>query len=163
MNFGYRETINKQKDLVSVQKKVVSKSFVGILKLFLYILLLLAITIGFLFLGIVHGIIKSAPSIDDVSVVPSSYSTTVFDSKNKEIAKLITTGSNRIKVSLDQVPEHLRWAFIDTEDARFYEHNGIDIKADKTAVVASAIETLPSWLASLYTTICLFSVLFPAV
>lgn len=128
MNFGYRETINKQKDLVSVQRKVVSKSFVGVLKLFLYILLLLIITVGFLFLGIIHGIIKSAPSIDDVSVVPSSYSTTVYDSKNKEIAKLITTGSNRIKVSLDQVPEHLRWAFIDTEDARFYEHNGIDIQ-----------------------------------
>ena len=141
MNFGYRETINKQKDLVSVQKKVVSKSFVGILKLFLYILLLLAITIGFLFLGIVHGIIKSAPSIDDVSVVPSSYSTTVFDSKNKEIAKLITTGSNRIKVSLDQVPEHLRWAFIDTEDARFYEHNGIDIQGIGRAAFI-AISTL---------------------
>lgn len=141
MNFGYRETINKQKDLVSVQKKVVSKSFVGILKLFLYILLLLVITIGFLFLGIVHGIIKSAPSIDDVSVVPSSYSTTVFDSKNKEIAKLITTGSNRIKVSLDQVPEHLRWAFIDTEDARFYEHNGIDIQGIGRAAFI-AISTL---------------------
>ena len=26
MNFGYRETIDKQKDLVSVQRKVVSKS-----------------------------------------------------------------------------------------------------------------------------------------
>ncbi len=101
---------------------------VGAFKFFLYIFVLFIIIAGFLFLGIIHGIIKSAPSIDDVSIVPSSYSTTVYDSKNKEIAKLITTGSNRIKVSLDQVPEHLRWAFIDTEDARFYEHNGIDIQ-----------------------------------
>ena len=128
MNFGYKETINKQKDLVSVKKKVMSKSLVSILKVFLYIMLLLIITIGFLFMGIVHGIIKSAPSIDDVSIVPSSYSTTVYNSDNKEIAKLITSGSNRIKVSLDQVPAHLRWAFIDTEDARFHEHNGIDIQ-----------------------------------
>ena len=36
MNFGYRETIDKQKDLVSVQRKVVSKSLVGVLKVFLY-------------------------------------------------------------------------------------------------------------------------------
>lgn len=128
MNFGYKETIDKQKDLVSIQRKVISKSLVGTFKFFLYILVLFIIIAGFLFLGIIHGIIKSAPSIDDVSIVPSSYSTTVYDSKNKEIAKLITTGSNRIKVSLDQVPEHLRWAFIDTEDARFYEHNGIDIQ-----------------------------------
>lgn len=128
MNFGYKETIDKQKDLVSIQRKVLSKSLVGAFKFFLYIFVLFIIIAGFLFLGIIHGIIKSAPSIDDVSIVPSSYSTTVYDSKNKEIAKLITTGSNRIKVSLDQVPEHLRWAFIDTEDARFYEHNGIDIQ-----------------------------------
>ena len=128
MNFGYKETIDKQKDLVSIQRKVLSKSLVGAFKFFLYIFILFIIIAGFLVLGIIHGIIKSAPSIDDVSIVPSSYSTTVYDSKNKEIAKLITTGSNRIKVSLDQVPEHLRWAFIDTEDARFYEHNGIDIQ-----------------------------------
>ena len=141
MNFGYRETMNKQKDLVSVQRKVVSKSLVSALKLFLYIVLLLIITVGFLFLGIIHGIIKSAPSIDDVSIVPSSYSTTVYDSKSKEIAKLVTTGSNRIKVSLEQVPEYLRWAFIDTEDARFYEHNGIDIQGIGRAAMI-AITTL---------------------
>jgi penicillin-binding protein 1A len=128
MNFGYKETIEKQKDLVSVNKKIMSKSLVSSLKIFLYIILLVVITGGFLLLGVIHGIIKSAPSIDDVSIVPSSYSTTVYDSDNNQIAKLITSGSNRIKVSLDQVPEHLRWAFIDTEDSRFYEHNGIDIQ-----------------------------------
>lgn len=138
MNFGYKETMTKQKDLVSVQKKVMSKSLVSVLKIFLYIILLLILTIGFLLLGIVHGIIKSAPSIDDVSIVPSSYSTTVFDANNKEIAKLITSGSNRIKVSLDQVPTHLRWAFVDTEDARFYDHNGIDIQGIGRAAFIAA-------------------------
>lgn len=52
MNFGYRETIDKQKDLVSVQRKVVSKSLVGVLKVFLYLLVLLIITVGFLGLGL---------------------------------------------------------------------------------------------------------------
>lgn len=141
MNFGYRETMEKQKDLVSVNKKIASKSLVSVLKIFLYIILLTVLTGGFLVLGVVHGIIKSAPSIDDVSIVPSSYSTTVYDSNNKQIAKLITSGSNRIKVSLDQVPEHLRWAFIDTEDARFYDHNGIDIQGIGRAAFV-ALKTL---------------------
>ena len=137
MNFGYKKTMDKQKDLVSLQKKVVSKSLVGTLKVLLYILLLLVITVSFLFLGILHGIIKNSPDINDVSIVPSSYSTTVYDINNKQIAKLITSGSNRIKVSLDQVPVHLRWAFIDTEDARFYEHNGIDIQGiGRAALIA---------------------------
>lgn len=129
MNFGYKETIEKQKDLVSVQKKVMSKSVVSILKVFLYMIFLLVLTGGFLGIGVIHGIIKSAPVIEDVSsIMPSSYSSTVYDSNNKEIAKLVTSGSNRIKVELEDVPEHLQWAFIDTEDARFYEHNGIDIQ-----------------------------------
>lgn len=151
MNFGYKETINKQKDLVSVQRKVMSKSLVSLLKIFLYIILLLIITVGFLLLGIVHGIIKSAPSIDDVSIVPSSYSTTVYNSDNKEIAKLITSGSNRIKVSLDQVPTYLRWAFIDTEDARFYEHNGIDIQGIGRAALIAVTTLNPSEGASTIT------------
>lgn len=151
MNFGYRETIEKQKDLVSVQKKVISKSRVSVLKIFLYIVFLCIITGGFLVLGVVHGIIKSAPSIDEVSIVPSSYSTTVYDSDNKQIAKLITTGSNRIKVSLDQVPEHLRWAFIDTEDARFYEHNGIDIQGIGRAAFIAITTLNPSEGASTLT------------
>lgn len=151
MNFGYKETIDKQKDLVSIQRKVLSKSLVGAFKFFLYIFILFIIIAGFLVLGIIHGIIKSAPSIDDVSIVPSSYSTTVYDSKNKEIAKLITTGSNRIKVSLDQVPEHLRWAFIDTEDARFYEHNGIDIQGIGRAAFIAVTTMNPSEGASTLT------------
>ena len=151
MNFGYKETIDKQKNLVSIQKKVVSKSLVGTLKVILYIFLLLIVTVGFLFLGILHGIIKSAPSIDDVSIVPSSYSTTVYDNKNKEISKLITSGSNRIKVSLDQVPVHLRWAFVDTEDARFYEHNGIDIQGIGRAALIAITTLNPSEGASTLT------------
>lgn len=151
MNFGYRETIEKQKNLVSVNRKIMSKSLVSVLKIFLYIILLVILTGGFLVLGVIHGIIKSAPSIDDVSIVPSSYSTTVYDSDNKQIAKLITSGSNRIKVSLDQVPEHLRWAFIDTEDARFYEHNGIDIQGIGRAAFIAVTTLNPSEGASTLT------------
>ena len=101
---------------------MVSKSLVGVLKVFLYLLVLLIITVGFLGLGLLHGIIKSAPSVDDISITPSASATTVYDSNNKKISTLVTSGSNRIKISLDQVPDHLKWAFIDTEDSRFYEH-----------------------------------------
>lgn len=151
MNFGYKETMDKQKKLVSVQKKVMSKSLVSTLKVFLYIIFLLIITGGFLALGVIRGIIKSAPSIDTVSVLPSSYSTTVYDADNKEIAKLVTSGSNRIKVELEDVPKHLRWAFIDTEDARFYEHNGIDIQGIGRAAIIAVTTLNPSEGASTIT------------
>jgi penicillin-binding protein 1A len=31
-------------------------------------------------------------------------------------------------VKLEQVPKHLKYAFLDIEDARFYEHQGVDLK-----------------------------------
>lgn len=128
MNFGYKETMDKQKELVSVQRKLFSKSLVSLLKGLLYVFCLVLVIGASFMIGVLNGIIESAPSLDKVSILPSSYSTTVYDSKNKQIAKLITSGSNRIRVELKDVPECLQWAFIDTEDARYYEHNGIDIQ-----------------------------------
>ena len=119
MNFEYKETIDKQRELVSLQKKVVSKSLVSALKVFLYIMCLPLLPEVFSDLVLYTALLKSAPSVENISIVPSSYSTTVYDTNNKQIAKLITSGSNRIKADLKDIPEHLRWAFIDTEDARF--------------------------------------------
>ena len=151
MNYGYRETISKQKNLVSTSQRLSKKSVVVFFKILLYILLLICITGCALVFGIVRGIIDAAPDIQDVSIVPSSYSTTVYDNKEKEIAKLVTSGSNRIKVSIDQVPDNLKWAFIDTEDARFYEHNGIDIQGIGRAAVVALTTLHPSEGASTIT------------
>ncbi|MEI3322946.1 MAG: transglycosylase domain-containing protein [Eubacterium sp.] len=151
MNYGYRETISKQKNLVSTSQRLSKKSLVVFFKILLYILLLICITGCALVFGIVRGIIDAAPDIQDVSIVPSSYSTTVYNNKEKEIAKLVTSGSNRIKVSIDQVPDNLKWAFIDTEDARFYEHNGIDIQGIGRAVVVAITTLNPSEGASTIT------------
>lgn len=151
MNYGYRETISKQKNLVSTGQRLSKKSLVVFFKILLYTLLLICITGCALVFGIVRGIIDAAPDIQDVSIVPSSYSTTVYNNKEKEIAKLVTSGSNRIKVSIDQVPDNLKWAFIDTEDARFYEHNGIDIQGIGRAVVVAITTLNPSEGASTIT------------
>ena len=108
-----------------------------VIKICLFVVFLVFATGMFFGLGVVHGIIKSAPQIDNVSVLPSSYSSTVYNTKEKKIAKLITTGSNRIRVNLDDVPDYMQQAFIDTEDVRFYDHNGIDIYGiGRAAVIA---------------------------
>lgn len=151
MKFGYRETMEKQKNLVSVQKKLISKSLVSLLKGVIFILFLFLIVGCSFVIGLLNGVIESAPSMSDISIVPSSYSTTVYDSKNNQIAKLITSGSNRIRVDLKNVPEHLQWAFIDTEDARFYEHNGIDIQGIGRAAYIAVTTMDPSEGASTIT------------
>ncbi len=128
MNFSYKKTMEKRIMLTSMQRKLSTKILVTSFKLILYLIVVLCVTGGFFVLGMAKGIIDTAPDINTVSIAPASHSTTVYDANGKKIEELITAGSNRVSVTLDKIPEQLRWAFVCTEDARFYEHNGIDLK-----------------------------------
>ena len=79
-------------------------------------------------LGVFRGIIDTAPDIGGIDVTPTGFSTFVYDTDGNQIAKLVSTDSNRIPVSWDMIPENLAHAFVAIEDERFYEHNGIDIQ-----------------------------------
>lgn len=46
-----------------------------------------------------------------------------------------TNGDRRIWVNLEQIPQHVRDAFVCSEDVRFYDHSGVDFKRTFSAVV----------------------------
>lgn len=52
----------------------------------------------------------------------------LYDDAGNQIRKLAAPDSNRLPVTLDQIPEDLQHAVVAIEDERFYEHNGIDVK-----------------------------------
>ncbi len=128
MNYNYKNVLKKRKELTSTTRKLKTKFGITLLKFFLVFLLAMVITIVFAGFGMIRGIIESSPSVDDINIAPSEYSTTIYDADNNEITKLVQSGSNRINVSIDSIPKCLQYAFIDIEDERFYEHNGIDLK-----------------------------------
>ena len=76
--------------------------------------------------GIYRGILDVSPDIGTIDVSPKGFSTFVYDSKGNEIAKLVSTDSNRIPVDQTGISENLAHAFVAIEDERFYEHKGID-------------------------------------
>ena len=118
----------KHKSLVSTPRKLSTKLMVNIFRVFIFSIILVCVAGGFLALGMAKSIIDGAPDVNDLSIAPAGYSTIVYDSDGNEIEKLAAIGSNRIPVSIEQIPKHLQYAFIDLEDERFFEHNGIDIK-----------------------------------
>lgn len=59
-------------------------------------------------------------------------SSKIVDQNGEEIASLYT--ENRRPVSIDEVPDDVKHAFIAVEDKRFYEHHGIDLKSVSRAV-----------------------------
>jgi len=67
-------------------------------------------------------------NIPDLSVekITSINQTLMIYDKNGNISTAVTAGQNRVVI--DEVPVNVKNALLATEDIRFYEHNGIDIK-----------------------------------
>ena len=128
MNYGKRGAAKKKKALRSKSKKWSKRFALTFFKTILLVILaagIIGICGG---LGVVKGILASAPDISNIDVSPTGFSTFVYDTEGNQIAKLDAEGSNRVPVSMDKIPEDLAHAFVAIEDARFYDHNGIDIK-----------------------------------
>ena len=70
----------------------------------------------------------TAPKLDTDDIAPDGYRTTVLDADGEEMVTLAGEASNRIYVTLDEIPEDLQNAFIAIEDERFYTHHGVDLR-----------------------------------
>jgi len=128
MNYGKRGLRKKQQSLHATSTKWSRKLLISLLYLALLAVLAVGIIGASLGIGIFKGVLDTAPSIENIDVTPTGFSTFVYDLEGNQIGKLIAADSNRIPVGHDMIPEDLAHAFVAIEDERFYEHNGIDIK-----------------------------------
>ncbi|RMB57143.1 penicillin-binding protein [Dokdonia sinensis] len=81
------------------------------------------------------GIWGALPSKADLTEVSSYKPSQIFDINNELIG--IYYLNNRVPVSLDSIPQHVVHALIATEDARFYDHNGVDARSALRVIVKS--------------------------
>lgn len=89
--------------------------FVGI------ILVLVLVAIGFVFFNPVVGRLDLEKELN-----ASKVASTVYDRNGEPIATLYA--KTRLWIPADEIPQHLKEAFIVTEDKRFYKHKGIDLR-----------------------------------
>lgn len=129
MNYGKKGSKKREEELTSKSIMIRKKFHVIFCKALLICFFALIIVGGTTGIGVFKGIIDSAPTIDELDATPTGYQTSVLDDKGNKIATLVATGSNRKYVTIDEIPEDLQHAFVAIEDARFYDHSGIDIKA----------------------------------
>ena len=128
MNYGKKGVRKRQQALHAKSTKWARKIGFTFIQLCLIALIGVGIIGASAGIGIFKGVLATAPDIGNIDVTPTGFSTFVYDIEGNQTAKLVSTDSNRIPVTIDMVPEDLKNAFVAVEDSRFYSHNGIDIK-----------------------------------
>jgi penicillin-binding protein 1A len=76
-------------------------------------------------------------SDEDLRAPNLAQSSKIYDS-DRNLITTLHEEQNRTIVGLEQVPKHVQEAVIAIEDQRFYEHDGVDVRAVFRAVVANA-------------------------
>jgi penicillin-binding protein 1A len=96
-------------------------------KIFLLLLLLLALSFS-LFIGSVYiGVFGPLPSESDLLEITNEEASLVYASDGTLIGKFFA--ENRTNIRWEDLPEGLVEALIATEDRRFFEHSGIDSRS----------------------------------
>lgn len=107
-------------------------------RFFLYIwilYILLVIAFGGIFYCIFTGNIGYMPEIEELENPVNKYASQVISSDGKLIGTWSYSRANRIFVGFNDISPSVIQALIATEDERFYDHSGIDIKALFRAIV----------------------------
>jgi len=111
---------NTTKDINYYKKKfwrVFAYSMIGVLAFFLFAS---------------WGLFGSMPSFEDLENPDSNLATEIISSDGVVIGKYFKTNRSQLKYS--DLPKNLVEALVATEDARFYEHSGIDGRGTLRAV-----------------------------
>lgn len=82
----------------------------------------------FLLLSLVaNEVLGDLPSVEELQNPKSNLATVIYSSDAKVLGKYYN--ENRVNVTFKELDKDLTNALVATEDARFYEHSGVDIKA----------------------------------
>lgn len=100
----------------------------GILRALRWVLLLMVLAVlGFvLFMAAQLWDLDAWQDFDPVNILGAQQSLILYDGENGEILRLHDK-EDRVSIPLSDVPDLVQKAFISAEDARFYEHPGVDV------------------------------------
>ena len=88
--------------------------------------------------GVAKAYMETSPVLDLTAIDDQAQTSFIYDRSGNLITDYKGT-ENRIMVSINTMPLTLQHAFVAVEDARFYTHNGIDIKRIIGAFVANFV------------------------
>ncbi|MCY8541881.1 PBP1A family penicillin-binding protein [Bacillus haynesii] len=118
-----RRKAQQGKSRSNTHSKPKKKKKAGLFKKILLSILIIGV-IGLIAGGVTFAVmVADSPSLDEAKL-KTPYSSTIYDKNGKEIAEI--GSEKRTYVSIKDIPDSVKNAFLATEDARFYDHHGVD-------------------------------------
>lgn len=81
------------------------------------------------FFLVYNGVIGYMPPIEELKNPKDRFASVVYSADGVELGRYFSNTGNRVYVELDDISQNVIDALIATEDSRFEEHSGIDLKA----------------------------------
>jgi penicillin-binding protein 1A len=81
------------------------------------------------FILIYNGIIGYMPDIEELKNPTDKFATVIYTADGEEMGRYFRNTGNRVYADYADISQHVIDALIATEDSRFEEHSGIDIRA----------------------------------
>jgi len=101
----------------------------------LFVLLGLAVlAVVSLVFGMIVAVSKDLPAIYDFAQYKASKNSEVFDASGEQIGTL-TSNENKILLTSGQISPNIKNAVVSIEDARFYDHDGVDFQGIARALL----------------------------
>ncbi len=111
-----------------IKRKNKRKKIVNFLRIFSITTLLSLFILLIVGMFTIAGCITNLPRYEDLEPSIPDQTSKIYDIKNKLITTLFAE-ENRELISLEKIPVNLKNAVVATEDKRFYQHSGIDLRA----------------------------------
>ncbi|MBQ6375002.1 MAG: transglycosylase domain-containing protein [Clostridia bacterium] len=106
-------------------------------KMLFFVILLIGLAGAGLVAGVAKGWVDTSPNLDLAAIGAQSQTSFIYDRSGNLIMEF-KGSENRIYVEIEDIPQQLINAVISVEDARYYEHHGVDLKR----IVGSLVNNL---------------------
>lgn len=107
-------------------------------RMLFFVVLLIGLSCGGLVAGVGKAWVDTTPNLDLDKIGAQAQTSFIYDSEGNLITEF-KGSENRIYVELPDIPQNLINAVISVEDARFYEHHGVDLKRMVGAMVNNVL------------------------
>ena len=99
------------------------------------IILVVILTVAMAFTAIWNGWIGYMPDMEDLQNPIDRYATQIYSADGKVIGTWNMNRENRVRTDISKVSTNVIQALVATEDARFFDHSGVDFIALARAIV----------------------------